>query len=97
MYDFFAIVLIIAFVGIILLALVEGISTHQQLSYYSQDILDETLFYLKSNPIITCKILAVHKTGYEKPNMTLEVTYPDKSVGELITPMTEFQHLWVKN
>lgn len=97
MYDFFAIVLIIAFVGIILLAVIEGTSTHRQLSQYSQDILDETLFYLKSNPVITCKILAVHRTGYEKPNMTLEVTYPDKSVGELITPMTEFQKLWVKD
>ena len=97
MCDFFAIVLIIAFAGIILLALAEGLSTHQQLSQYSQDILDESLFYLKSNPIITCKILAVHKTGYEKPNVTIEVTYPDKSVGELITPMTEFQNLWTKD
>lgn len=97
MYDFFAIVLIIAFVGIILLAVIEGTSTHQQLSQYSQDILDESLFYLKSNPIITCKILAVHRTGYAKPNMTIEVTYPDKSVGELITPMTEFQNLWTKD
>jgi hypothetical protein len=97
MYDFFATVLIIAFVGIILLAVIEGTSTHQQLSQYSQDILDESLFYLKSNPIITCKILAVHRTGYNKPNMTIEVTYPDKSVGELITPMTEFQNLWTKD
>jgi hypothetical protein len=42
MSTFFAIVLIIAFVGIILLAVLEGFSTHQQLSQYSQDILDET-------------------------------------------------------
>ena len=97
MYNFFAIMLIIAFVGIILLAVKEGISTHQQLSQYAPDIQDETLFYLKSNPIITCKILAVHRTGYKKPNMTIEVTYPDKSVGELITPMTEFQRLWIKD
>lgn len=97
MYDFFAIMLSIAFVGIIVLALVEGISTHQQLSYYSQDIQDETTYYLKSNPIITCKILAVYKTGYKKPNMTIEVTYPDKSVGELITPISEFRHLWAKD
>lgn len=97
MSTFFSIVIIIAFAGIILLALVEGLSTHKQLNHYSQDILDETLFYLKSNPVITCKILAVHRTGYEKPNMTIEVTYPDKSVGELITPMTEFQNLWTKD
>ena len=97
MSTFFAIVLIIVFVGIILLAVLEGFSTHQQLSQYSQDILDETNYYFKSNPVITCKILAVSRTGYEKPNMTLEITYPDKSVGELITPMTEFQQLWVKD
>lgn len=97
MSTFFVIMLIIAFVGIVLLALAEGISTHQQLSQYSQDILDEANYYFKSNPVITCKILAVSRTGYEKPNMTIEVTYPDKSVGELITPMTEFQQLWVKD
>ena len=91
-----AVVLMIAFLGIILLALIEGLTTHQQLSQYAQEILEETRFYFKSNPAITCKIIAVSRQGFEKPNVTLEVTYPDKSVGELITPMTEFQKLWIK-
>ena len=91
-----AIVLMVAFLGIILLALIEGFTTHQQLSQYAQEILNEDIFYFKSNPVITCKIIAVSRQGFEKPNVTLEVTYPDKSVGELITPLTEFQNLWNK-
>lgn len=91
-----AVVLIIAFLGIILLALIEAFTTHQQLSQYAQEILNEDIFYFKSNPVITCKIIAVSRQGFKKPNITLEVTYPDKSVGELITPMAEFQKLWIK-
>ena len=91
-----SIIIIAAFAGIILLAIIEPLYNYKQMTSYAQDI-DKTVFYFKKNPIITCKILAVHRTGYEKPNMTIEVTYPDKSVGELITPMTEFQNLWTKD
>lgn len=89
-----AIVLIVAFLGIILVALVEATATYNNMKDYAQDISDETVFYFKSNPVITCKILAVHRQGYEKPNMTLEITYPDKSVGEFVTPLSEFENLW---
>jgi len=91
-----AVVLIIAFLGIILLALIEGFTTHKQLAQYAQEIAEEASFYFKSNPAITCTIVAVNRQGFEKPNMILEVTYPDNTVSELITPMTEFQKLWIK-
>ena len=91
-----AVVLMIAFLGIILLALIEGLTTHQQLSQYAQEILEETKFYFKSNPAITCKIIAVSRQGFDNPIMTLEVTYTDNNTGELITPMAEFQKLWIK-
>jgi uncharacterized protein (UPF0333 family) len=91
-----AVVLIIAFLGIILLALIEGFTTHKQLTHYAQEIAEEAMFYFKSNPAITCTIVAVNRQGFENPNMILEVTYPDNSVGELITPMAEFQKLWIK-
>lgn len=91
-----AVVLIIALLGIILLALIEGFTTHQQLSQYAQEIQEEARFYFKSNPAITCKIISVNRQGFEKPNMILEVTYPDSSVSELMTTMAEFQKLWIK-
>ena len=91
-----SIVLIAAFSGIILLAIMEAWYTHHSMAGFSQDIIDETVFYFKTNPAIICKIIAIHREGYSKPNVTLEVTYPDKSVSELITTLAEFQNLWEK-
>lgn len=90
-----SIIIIAAFAGMILLAIVEPLYTHKQMTSYSQDI-DKTVFYFKKNPIITCIIREIKREGYAKPNVILEVTYPDKSVGELITPLSEFQTLWMK-
>lgn len=90
-----SIIIIAAFAGIILLAIIEPLYTYKQMSSYAQDI-DKTVFYFKKNPIITCIIREVKREGYANPNVTLEVTYPDKSVGELITPLSEFQTLWMK-
>lgn len=91
-----SIIIIAAFAGIILLAIIEPLYNYKQMTSYAQDI-DKTVFYFKKNPIITCVIREIKREGYSKPNVILEVTYPDKSVGELITPMTEFQQLWVKD
>ena len=56
----------------------------------------ETMFYFKSNPSITCIILEILYDTSEKPNLKLMVTYTDGSMGELITPMSEFKKLWIE-
>lgn len=68
-----------------------------------RDVLDislhidkETMFYFKSNPSITCIILDILYDTSEKPNLKLIVTYTDGSMGELITPMSEFKNLWIE-
>ena len=60
----------------------------------SEHIQNETAFYCKARPEITCRITEINLIGYSKPKATLEVTYPDKSVCEIITTLGEFNNLW---
>ena len=84
------------FMVLIALAILEPLLTYKQMSSYAQDIDTGATFFFKSNPSITCTITGVSRTGYKKPNVELTVTYPDGSQGELLTPLTEFNHLWEK-
>ena len=90
-----SVIIIISFVLILMLAVLEPLNDYLKMKEYAQYISDETEFYFKTNPSITAKILAVTKQGYVTPNVTLLVTYPDRTTGELITTLAEFNNLWI--
>lgn len=71
-------------------------SRYGELWEYSLYIDKEQMFFFKSNPSTTCIILEILNDDYKKPNLKLMVTYNDGSMGELITPISEFQQLWVE-
>lgn len=89
-----SIIIIIGFIAIITLAIVEPLYNYKHMTQYAEDINKATVYYVKSNPAITCTINNITRTGYKKPNVTLTVTYPDKSVGELLMPLSEFENIW---
>lgn len=71
-------------------------SRYGELWEYSLYIDKEQMFFFKSNPSTTCIILEILNDNYKKPNLKLMVEYNDGSMGELITPISEFQQLWVE-
>jgi hypothetical protein len=90
-----SIIIIAVFDGIILLTIIEPLCNYKQMSSYAQDI-DKTVFYFKSKPAITCVIREIKREGYKKPNVILEVFYPDSSVSKLEITLAEFKNLWIK-
>lgn len=58
-------------------------------------IVNESSFYLKANPKITCTISSVKNS--KPPRLILNVNYPEGSTFELLTTQNMFEELWSKS
>ena len=61
----------------------------------SEHIQNNTVFYCKASPHITCTVTEINLIGYSKPKVTLQVTYSDNNTSELITTLGEFNKVWL--
>ena len=88
--------IIICILLVLSLVCSEALYVYSDMKGYAADIWEETIFYLKENPGITCIIQSVQRTGWNTPELTLEVTYPDFTVDTVYINMNDFQNLWMK-
>lgn len=88
--------IIICILLVLSLVCSEALYVYSDMKGYAADIWEETIFYLKENPGITCTIKNVQRIGWNTPELTLEVVSPDLTVDTVYINMNDFQNLWMK-
>ena len=61
----------------------------------SEHVQNNTVFYCKASPQITCTVREIDKLGCSNPKVTLQVTYSDNNTSGLITTLGVFKKLWL--
>lgn len=89
-------VIIVATLLVLLLLVYSGpVQAWIDIMHASEHIQNNTVFYCKASPQITCTVQEINLIGYSKPKVTLQVTYSDNNTSELITTLGEFKKLWL--
>ena len=89
------VIIAVSLLALMLLVYKGSIKSWSDIMNASEYIQNNTVFYCKASPQITCTVREIDKLGCSNPKMTLQVTYSDNNTSELITTLGVFKKLWL--
>lgn len=89
------VIIVVSLLVLLLLVYSEPIQAWTDIMHASEHVQNNTVFYCKASPQITCTVREIDKLGYSNPKMMLQVTYSDNNTSELITTLGVFKKLWL--
>ena len=89
------VIIAVSLLALMLLAYKGPIKSWLDITHASEHVQNNTVFYCKASPQITCTVREIDKLGHLQPKMTLQVTYSDNNTSELITTLGVFKKLWL--